>query len=253
MYGRVPASGGSSGHRAARLLCDGGMPVGPGRRIESSVMSKPDELLVNISAKVESENTNQMSLTVVVGGTVITGRLAPERVWRERVSEVLKDSSRLGPFADVFGGSRGEGPPDGRAEGPPDGLAEGPSAGLAEGPLDGLAEGPLDGLAEGPLDGLAEGPSASLAEGPSDGLAEGPSDGRTESPSEGRAEGSSGRRGEGPPEQAGGAGVAPTHLHFHLARILQGNVGIPETGGMYRVAIADVSAWTVGDFSYSDQ
>lgn len=44
----------------------------------------------------------------------------------------------------------------------------------------------------------------------------------------------------------------PTHLHFHVARILQGTVGIPETGGMYRVAIADVSAWTMGDFSYSD-
>ncbi|CAM5568736.1 hypothetical protein STANM309S_01801 [Streptomyces tanashiensis] len=29
-------------------------------------------------------------------------------------------------------------------------------------------------------------------------------------------------------------------------------MGMPETGGMYRVAIADVSAWTVGDFSYSD-
>ena len=44
----------------------------------------------------------------------------------------------------------------------------------------------------------------------------------------------------------------PTHLHFHLARILQGTVGIPETGGMYRVALEDVSAWTVGDFSYFD-
>ncbi|CAM5326107.1 putative protein OS=Streptomyces cyaneofuscatus OX=66883 GN=G3I52_03190 PE=4 SV=1 [Streptomyces cyaneofuscatus] len=42
------------------------------------------------------------------------------------------------------------------------------------------------------------------------------------------------------------------HLHFHVARILQGSVGIPETGGMYRVAIEDVSAWTMGDFSYSD-
>ncbi|AOR35972.1 hypothetical protein BFF78_37350 [Streptomyces fodineus] len=41
------------------------------------------------------------------------------------------------------------------------------------------------------------------------------------------------------------------HLHFHVARILQGVVGVPETGGMYRVAIEDVSAWTVGDFSYS--
>lgn len=49
-----------------------------------------------------------------------------------------------------------------------------------------------------------------------------------------------------------GNAPAPTHLHFHLARILQGSVGIPETGGMYRVAIEDVGAWTVGDFSYSD-
>ncbi|GDY56272.1 hypothetical protein SVIO_068950 [Streptomyces violaceusniger] len=47
-------------------------------------------------------------------------------------------------------------------------------------------------------------------------------------------------------------GEPPTHLHFHVARILQGSMGIPETGGMYRVAIKDVSAWTVGDFSYSD-
>ncbi|MFB6670054.1 hypothetical protein [Streptomyces parvus] len=44
----------------------------------------------------------------------------------------------------------------------------------------------------------------------------------------------------------------PTHLHFHVARIFQGAVGIPETGGMYRVTIEDVSAWTMGDFSYSD-
>ncbi|MEU9207824.1 hypothetical protein AB0D27_07680 [Streptomyces sp. NPDC048415] len=124
-------------------------------------MSNPDQLLVDISAKVESGQSNQMSLTVVVGGAVITGRLAPESVWRERVSEVLKDSDRLGPFADVFAPDRTERRP-GRAE-------------------------------------------------------------------------------------------PPTYLHFHLARILQGSVGIPETGGMYRVAIRDVSAWTVGDFSYSDQ
>ncbi|MEU6813069.1 hypothetical protein ABZ920_29635 [Streptomyces sp. NPDC046831] len=124
-------------------------------------MSNPDELLVAISAAVESERSNQMSLTVVVGGAVITGRLAPEAVWRERVAEVLKDSDRLGPFADVF----------------------------------------------------------------------------TPGPREGRP----------------GRGEAPTHLHFHLARILQGSLGIPETGGMYRVAISDVSAWTVGDFSYVDR
>ncbi|MEU1272528.1 hypothetical protein [Streptomyces sp. NPDC005799] len=124
-------------------------------------MSNPDELLVAISAAVESERSNQMTLTVVVGGAVITGRLAPEAVWRERVAEVLKNSDRLGPFADVFAG-----PP--RAKGP--------------------------------------------------------------------------ARGE-----------APTHLHFHLARILQGSLGIPETGGMYRVAIKDVSAWTVGDLTYTDR
>ncbi|MER7688814.1 hypothetical protein [Streptomyces sp. NPDC097610] len=124
-------------------------------------MSNPDELLVDLGALVESEQSNQMSLTVVVGGAVITGRLAPEGVWRERVSEVLKDSDRLGPFSDVFSADRTVGRP--------------------------------------------------------------------------------------------APGGAPTHLHFHLARILQGSVGIPETGGMYRVAIKDVSAWTVGDFSYSDQ
>ncbi|MGW7240593.1 hypothetical protein [Streptomyces sp. NPDC054804] len=123
-------------------------------------MSNPDELLVGISAAVESEGSNQMSLTVVVGGAVITGRLAPEAVWRERVAEVLKNSDRLGPFSDVF----------------------------------------------------AREPRANRP----------------------------------------GRGEAPTHLHFHLARILQGNLGIPETGGMYRVAIKDVSAWTVGDLSYFD-
>ncbi|MFH7337372.1 hypothetical protein ACL07V_15760 [Streptomyces sp. MB22_4] len=124
-------------------------------------MSNPDELLVAISAAVESERSNQMSLTVVVGGAVLTGRLAPEAVWRERVAEVLRDSDRLGVFSDVF----------------------------------------------------ARGP-----------------------------------RGYRP-----GRGESPTHLHFHLARILQGSLGIPETGGMYRVAIEDVSAWTVGDLSYSDR
>ncbi|MET8765914.1 hypothetical protein [Streptomyces sp. NPDC004658] len=122
-------------------------------------MSNPDELLVAISAAVESERSNQMSLTVIVGGAVITGRLAPEAVWRERVAEVLKDSDHLGPFSDVF------------------------------------ARVPRD------------------------------------------------RPGHGEP---------PTHLHFHLARIVQGSLGIPETGGMYRVAIKDVSAWTVGDLIHFD-
>ncbi|MFI1165058.1 hypothetical protein ACH4UM_15935 [Streptomyces sp. NPDC020801] len=124
-------------------------------------MPNADELLITLTAMVESQPSNQMSLTVVVGGAVITGRLAPEAMWRERVSEVLRDSARLGPFAQVF----------------------------------------------------------------------------TDHREKGRAE-----RGE-----------PPTHLHFHLARILQGSLGIPETGGMYRVAIKDVSAWTVGDFSYSEQ
>ncbi|MFE2940090.1 hypothetical protein ACFXKG_13670 [Streptomyces sp. NPDC059255] len=124
-------------------------------------MSKPDHLLVDIATTVESEQSNQMSLTVVVQGAVITGRLAPETVWRERVAEVLKDSERLGPFAAVF---------------------------------------------EAP--------------------------GRTTRPR--------------PRDEP------PTHLHFHVARILQGTLGIPETGGMYRIALKDVSAWTVGDVSYCD-
>ncbi|MFG2719090.1 hypothetical protein ACGFW5_12490 [Streptomyces sp. NPDC048416] len=118
-------------------------------------MSKPDELLVDIAAQVESGHSNQMSLTVVAGGAVLTGRLAPESVWRQRVSEVLADSERLRGFSAVF----------------------------------------------------------------------------TAVPRE-----------EGPPR----------YLHFHVARILQGTVGIPETGGMYRVAIEDVSAWSMGDFSYSE-
>ncbi|MDQ0951277.1 hypothetical protein QFZ24_005200 [Streptomyces phaeochromogenes] len=134
-------------------------------------MMNPDRLLVDISALVESGQSNQMSLTVVVGGAVITGRLAPEAVWRERVSEVLNDSDRLGPFSAVFG-----------------------------------AEPATDGPDDGPDDG----------------------------------------------PEGGDRGEPPAYLHFHLARILQGNIGIPETGGMYRVAIEDVSAWTVGDVSYSD-
>lgn len=117
-------------------------------------MSKPDKLLVEVAALVESGRSTQMSLTVVTGGAVITGRLAPEAVWRQRVSEVLTDSDRVGEFSAVF--------------------------------------------------------DTPVMNGP------------------------------------------PTHLHFHVARILQGTVGIPETGGMYRVAIEDVSSWTVGDFSYSD-
>ncbi|MGP3977993.1 hypothetical protein ACTWQF_29055 [Streptomyces sp. 8N114] len=124
-------------------------------------MSNADELLVDIAAMVESEQTNQMSLTVVVHGAVITGRLAPETVWRQRVAEVLRDSDRLAPFAGTF---------------------------------------------------MAV-PESTEPRGPK----------------------------------------SPSYLHFHVARILQGTVGIPETGGMYRIAIKDVSAWTMGDLSYSDQ
>ena len=127
------------------------------------LVSKPDELLLGIAALVESGQSNQMSLTVVTGGAVITGRLAPRAVWKQRVSEVLTNSARLGEFSAVF---------------------------------------------DTPATDASDTPAAS---------------------------------------------EPPTHLHFHVARILQGTVGIPETGGMYRVAIEDVSAWTVGDFSYSDR
>ncbi|CAL9521996.1 hypothetical protein SUDANB176_03871 [Streptomyces sp. enrichment culture] len=119
-------------------------------------MSHPDGLLVGIAAMVETEQDSQMSLTVVVPGAVITGRLAPEAMWRERVAEVLRDSDRLGHFAAPFTASAERAAP-------------------------------------------------------------------------------------------------PTHLHFHVAKILQGSYGIPETGGMYRVAIAEVSAWTVGAIGYSDE
>ncbi|MEV5436489.1 hypothetical protein AB0K80_10700 [Streptomyces sp. NPDC052682] len=120
-------------------------------------MAHPDELLAGIAALVEAEHSSRMSLTVVVPGAVITGRLAPEALWRQRVAEVLRDSADLGGFAPLF---------------------------------------------------------------------------------------------SAPPA---GGDKTPTHLHFHLARILQGSYGIPDTGGMYRVALADVSAWTVGDIGYSDQ
>ncbi|MFI6847705.1 hypothetical protein OG535_29895 [Kitasatospora sp. NBC_00085] len=119
-------------------------------------MSNPDGLLVDIAAMVESEHSNQMSLTVVVPGAVITGRLAPVSLWLERVAEVLQASEHLKPFAALFA------PPH-----------------------------------------------------------------------------------DGPPAR-------PTHLHLHRAKILQGDFGLPHTGGMYRIAIEDVSSWTVGDLSYSD-
>ncbi|GGV39183.1 hypothetical protein GCM10010495_65650 [Kitasatospora herbaricolor] len=119
-------------------------------------MSNPDGLLVDIAAMVESEHSNQMSLTVVVPGAVITGRLAPVALWWERVAEVLEASEHLKPFAALFAL---------------------PPAGLPE---------------------------------------------------------------------------RPTHLHLHRARILQGDFALPHGGGMYRIAIEDVSSWTVGDLRYSD-
>ncbi|WP_425246093.1 hypothetical protein [Streptomyces sp. NEAU-NA10] len=126
-------------------------------------MRHPDDLLVAIAAMVESRHSSQMSLTVVIPGAVITGRLAPEALWKERVAEVLRDSEDLGQFAAAFRPSQGGD--------------------------------------------------------------------------------------DHPPEP----GEGPTHLHFHVARILQGSFGIPDTGGMYRVALKDVSAWTIGDIGYSDQ
>ncbi|MBV7696180.1 hypothetical protein [Streptomyces sp. TRM70350] len=126
-------------------------------------MKHPDDLLVAIAAMVESQRSSRMSLTVVVPGAVITGRLAPEALWKERVAEVLRDSEHLGQFAAAFATPQGGG--------------------------------------------------------------------------------------DHQPER----GDDPTHLHFHVARILQGSFGIPDTGGMYRVALKDVSAWTIGDIGYSDQ
>ncbi len=78
----------------------GGAPRVAPHRIRPMV--KPDELIVDIAARVESGQSSQMSLTVVTGGAVITGRLAPESVWRKRVAEVLKDSEQLAEFASVF-------------------------------------------------------------------------------------------------------------------------------------------------------
>ncbi|MFE9624021.1 hypothetical protein [Streptomyces sp. NPDC006527] len=124
-------------------------------------MKHSDDLLVAIAAMVESQRSSRMSLTVVIPGAVITGRLAPEALWKERVAEVLRDSEDLGRFATAFA------PPQGGGDRP--------------------------------------------------------------------------------------RGDEPTHLHFHVARILQGSFGIPDTGGMYRVALKDVSAWTIGDIGYSDQ
>lgn len=133
-------------------------------------MSKTDRLLVDIATMVESQRSSQMPLTVVVPGAVITGRLAPEALWREQVAEALDASEHLKPFASLFAARDAE--------------------------------------------------------------------------AEAEAEGESG------PDR--GQGRRPTHLHLHLAMILQGSFGLPSTGGMYRVAIEDISSWTVGDLSYSD-
>ncbi len=149
-------------------------------------MSKPDGLLVDIAAKVESEHSNQMPLTVVVPGAVITGRLAPESLWRQRVAEVLEASEHLKAFAALFAsGEKSREKSREKSGQQPGGLSSG-------------------------LSGPEERPPA--------------------------------------PD-----GDRPTHLHLHVARILQGSYGLPHTGGMYRIAIADISSWTVGDLSYSDQ
>jgi hemolysin III len=58
--------------------------------------AQPDELLVDVAALVESGQSNQMSLAVATGGAVITGRLAAEAVWRQRVSDVLRGFRPLG-------------------------------------------------------------------------------------------------------------------------------------------------------------
>lgn len=75
-------------------------------------MSKPDQLLVDAAALVGPGHSNRMSVTMVAGGAGITGRLAPEADWRQRVSEVIADSDRLSDFSAVFTAAPGkEGPP----------------------------------------------------------------------------------------------------------------------------------------------
>ena len=121
-------------------------------------MTKPDALLLAMARLVESEGSNQMTITVVVPGAVITGRLAPENAWHERVAQVLGAGEEpLKAFASLFASHEAEN------------------------------------------------------------------------------------------------GQEPTHLHLHRAKILQGSFGLPHTGGMYRVALSEVSAWTVGDLGYSDE
>lgn len=153
----LPGRGGGAGNGVHRV------PTARSARDYPVRMTKPDGLLVDIAAMVESGGSNQMPLTVVVPGAVITGRLAPESVWRQRVAEVLEASEHLKPFASLFATD-------------------------------------------------AAGPNSRTA-----------------------------------------PGTGPTYLHLHVARILQGSFGLPHTGGMYRIAIADISSWTVGDLSYSDQ
>lgn len=148
-------------------------------------MTRPDRLLVSLAAAVEAQHSSMMALTVVVPGAVITGRVAPESLWRERVAEVLRDSRHLSGFSGVFAAAQDVAP---GAGGPPR-----------------------------------------------------------------EAAGDGGSPGHGDGGSPGGGDGQPTHLHFHLARILQGSFGIPDSGGMYRVALADVSAWSIGDIGYSDQ
>src|SRR5690606_15772260 len=105
---RVPPAGppgGSAppGPRTAGPRSGGrGVPGRARPRLRSISMSHPDDLLAGIAAMVEADQDSQMSLTVVVSGAVITGRLAPEALWRARVAEVLRDSARLRHFAVPF-------------------------------------------------------------------------------------------------------------------------------------------------------
>lgn len=88
------------------------LPAGSLGPVHCGLMPKPDELIVDIAALVESGRSSRMSLTVVTDGAVITGRLAPEAVWRQRVSEVLTGSTDLAEFSAVFDApAREDGPP----------------------------------------------------------------------------------------------------------------------------------------------
>lgn len=83
-------------------------------------MAHADDLLADIAARVESEHNSRMSLTVVIPGAVITGRLAPETLWKQRVAEVLEASDQLAVFSTVFTRPDGTGkPPSHGRTGPP--------------------------------------------------------------------------------------------------------------------------------------